>query len=196
MKMNFLKLTAATFCLTVILWSCKKDDPAPTVYPVEDVSTGYINATGFNGPVVNEINVSSSEFGLEFKPTVKGRITSLSCKLPDVRTDLRATIWRKFPSPTVIGTYTFNIAAANTNYEFDIPDVDLVKDSTYFISMNSNDYYERSKVGSGNTNYPVTVGNIIFNAYKYENGESQTYPTETVLDYYGGDLFFKFQKVD
>jgi hypothetical protein len=178
--------------------SCKKNkaEPAPTVYPEESFFDGYLNSTGFSEnslPRVN--NFGNLEFGLEFKPTVKGKITSLLVKLPAVRTNLRVTIWDK-ATQLPIRTETVNVAVANTQYDFDIADLELVKDKEYAITMNSNDYYARNKTNQSAATYPVVSGNITIISYKYADGTAQTYPTTALTNFYRGDFSFKFRQID
>jgi hypothetical protein len=177
--------------------SCKKNkaEPAPTVYPEESFLDGYINSTGFSQTIQTILNSSNYEVGLEFKPTVKGKITSLLVKLPDVRTDLRVTIWDK-ATQMPIRTETVNVAAANTPYDFDIADLELVKDKEYAITMNSNDWYDRKKTNGTNANYPVVSGNITLISTKYANVTAQTYPTVQYSNSYSGDCSFKFKQID
>jgi hypothetical protein len=178
--------------------SCKKDkaEPAPTVYPEESFFDGYLNSTGFSQTFLTRVNSINNELGLEFKPTVKGKITSLLVKLPDVRTNLRVTIWDK-ATQMPIRIETVNVAAANTQYDFDIADLELVKDKEYAITMNSNDWYERYKTNQSAATYPVVSGNITIISHKFVSGTAQTYPTSSAqLDYYAGDCTFKFRQID
>jgi hypothetical protein len=186
---NFILLAS----LTLAIVSCKKDDeptPAPT-FTEESFVDGYLNSTGFNQKTTNQVNFGDYEFGIEFKPLVKGKITSLLVKLPDVRTNLKVTIWDK-AATSILRTEVVNVAAANTAYTFDIADLDLVKDKEYAITMNSNDWYDREKTDGSNATYPVTSGNIQILAYKWLGGTTQTYPTNNSADYYAGDCTFKF----
>jgi hypothetical protein len=178
--------------------SCKKDneEPAPTVYPEESFLDGYLNNTGFvqlNNLIVN--NTKNFEFGLEFKPTVKGKITSLLVKLPDVNTALRVTIWDK-ATQMPIKTETVNIAVADKQYDFDIADLELVKDKEYAISMNTNDYNRRRKTDNSNATYPIVSGNITILSYKFIAADTQTYPENIVENFYAGDCTFKFKQID
>jgi hypothetical protein len=177
--------------------SCKKDkaEPAPTVYPEESFLNGYLNSTGFSQTQATVVNIGNLEVGLEFKPTVKGKITSLLVKLPDVRTDLRVTIWDK-ATQMPIRTETVNVAAANTQYDFDIADLELVKDKEYAITMNTNDWYLRNKTNQSAATYPVVSGNITIISHKYTNGTAQTYPTSVETGVYAGDCTFKFRQID
>jgi hypothetical protein len=197
-KMKKLFLLAVLF--TAIFTSCKKDStpdpvPAPIVYPEENFMDGYLSATGFSEKTTSQVNLSDYEFGNEFIPTVKGKITSLKIKLPDVNSSVRVTLWDK-ATTTIIKTEIINVAAANILYTVDIVDINLVKDKEYAISMNSNDWYDRRKTSSANATYPVTVGNIKITSYTFRSGTAQSYPNSPQLSYYAGDVSFNFQRTE
>jgi hypothetical protein len=156
---------------------------------------GYLTATGFSEKTTNQLNLGDYEFGNEFIPTVKGRITSLKIKLPDINSSVRVTLWDK-ATTLPIKTEIINVAAANILYTVDIVDIDLVKDKEYAITMNSNDWYDRRKTSSANTTYPVTAGNIKIISYTFRSGTAQTYPNSPQLSYYAGDVSFNFQRTE
>jgi hypothetical protein len=190
------KLILAAVVITAMFTSCKKDKAADVpVYSEENFTDGYLATSGFGQKVTNQVNAGSYEFGNEFIPMVKGKITSLKVKLPDANTALRVTIWDKATS-TPIRTETVNVTTANTLYTIDIADLDLAKDKEYTITMNSNDWYDRRKTDGSNTTYPIVVGNIKITSYKYATGATQTYPNSNQLAYYAGDLSFNFQRTE
>jgi hypothetical protein len=190
---NFIVFT----CLTLAIVSCKKDkeETATPTYADEAFVDGYLNTSGFSQKTSTFVNSGNYEFGVEFKPLVKGKITSLIAKLPDVRTDLKITIWDK-ATTSVLRTEVVNVAAANTLYNFDIADLDLVKDKEYAITMNSNDWYDRRKTDGTTTTYPISSGNIQILSYKWISGATQTYPSTIANTYYAGDCYFKFQQTN
>ncbi|NJM78764.1 MAG: DUF4082 domain-containing protein [Flavobacterium sp.] len=191
MKTIFLK---AVFFLAVIsiTLSCSKDDePAPPNYTEENFLEGYLATTGFSQSNEQVINDDNYEFGIEFTPLVKGKITKLKVNLPATRSDLRITIWDK-ATTTPIRTETVNYSAANTIMAFDIADLDLVKDKEYAITCNSDDWNFRKRTIATPTTYPVTSGNIKIISYKYLMGTTQSYPSDNDNTYYSGDLSFDF----
>jgi hypothetical protein len=188
MKKQILNKSVLLVLLTMAIFSCRKKDP---VYTEESFSEGYLNQTGFLEVTTPGINSSDFEMGLEFKPTVNGKITSLLVKLPDARTNLRITIWDK-ATKLPLRTEIVNVAAANTQYNFDINDFELQKDKEYAISMNSNDYYLRRKTSGASVVYPIAIGNITILGFGYGLGVAQTYLPRKDDGYYGGDCFFKF----
>lgn len=197
MKTNFLK-TSILIAFAFVTFSCSKsssDTATPVVYPEENFLDGYLTSSNFNQATVNKINQPDYEFGNEFTPLVKGKITILKVKLPDVRTNLRITIWDKVAG-TALRTETVNVATANTVLVFDINDLELIKDKVYAITMNSNDWYDRRKTDGSSATYPLTIGNIKINNYLWINGTTAIYPTTVALTYYAGDLSFNFQRTE
>lgn len=179
--------------------SCSKgeDDnqpPAAIVYNEENPLDKYHNLAGFT-TTSNFVNSGNYEFGLTFSPNVKGKINALVVKLPDLNPNLKITIW-DFDTKTVLRTEMVNVATVNTVVVKSIPEMMLEKDKKYVITMNSNDWYKRSKADNSNAVYPITAGNIKFWEYRWVGGSSQVFPTNISLDYNGGDLSFNFQQVD
>lgn len=193
MKTTILKL-CMVFLMIPIMTSCSKDDDGDSapVYPEENFMQSYLTATGFN-QMVEFVNSGDYEFGLDFTPLVKGSITSFKVKLPDANNSLRITIWDK-ATTTVIKSEIVNVSAANTEFTFDIVDLPLAKDKEYSISMNSNDWYNRTKIDGSVAAYPVTAGNIKIDGYRWASGTAQSFPANVASDYYAGDLSFNFMQ--
>lgn len=186
------------FAAIFSIGSCSRsdDDPIaePVTYPVENPLDKYHELAGFT-TTTNFINSGSYEFGLAFSPNVKGRITAITIKLPDANPSLRITFW-DYTAKTILRTETVNVASSNTLITKEISELALEKDKKYMITMNSNDWYKRTKPDNSNAAYPITAGNIKFLEYKWGSGTTQTFPVNTSLDYNGGDLSFNFQQVD
>ena len=199
--MKNLKITIQSLALIlfVVLSSCSKKDyapiPTPVVYQEENFYDGYLTASGFNEKTRNLINGSDNECGIEFAPTVKGKITALVVKIPDSRSDLKITIWDK-SAGTAMRTETVNVAVANTEYTIDIIDMELIKDKEYIISMNSNDRYIREKNNESQANYPIIIGNIKINNFSNKIISVPTFPTIANLDFVAGDVSFKFLRTE
>lgn len=194
MKTNFFKRVLMMSLVVTALVSCDKDDD-PVVYPVENFMSAYLANSQLGQATSNFVNSGSYEFGSEFIPLVKGKITGLRAKLPDVNATLRVTIWDK-DAGTVIRTETMNVTAAGTEAFLDIADLELTKDKAYAITMNSNDWYKHNKTAGTAATYPVTAGNIKITSYKWVSGTGQTYPTNSEVTYYAGDLSFDFQQIE
>ncbi|MBB6369711.1 DUF4082 domain-containing protein [Chryseobacterium shigense] len=181
-----------------LITSCSKDDdeqaPQPIVYAEENPLNKYHENAGFT-TTTNFINSGSYEFGLTFSPNVKGKMNAITIKLPDVNPSLKVTVW-DYTTKTVLRTEVINVSASNTLITKAIEELALEKDKKYVITMNSNDWYKRSKPDNSDAVYPITAGNIKFLEYRWVSGATQVFPTNVSLNYNGGDLSFNFQQVD
>lgn len=193
MKNHFTKTILVLLAITVS--SCSKDD-GPN-YSEENFLSGFLTNSGFSAVTYSSVNSGDYEFGLEFTPLVKGKITSLKVKLPASNSALRVTIWDKSTATaTVLRTETINVTAADTEQGFDIPDLELTANHQYAITMNSNDWYNHRRTGNTDVTYPITSGNIRIDNYKWISGTTQTYPTNIAPSYYAGDVSFNFIQID
>ena len=197
---------AVLFVATLIsVASCSKSDPAPAqVQPVvitpvtygeENYFSSYLTTTGFDQTTQIIIDNVNYELGSEFTPTAKGKITKIFVKLPAINTTLRVTVWDK-AAGTKLLTETIVVNSAGTVILQDIADIDLVKDKVYAITMNTNDWYNRKRTDGAAATYPVTVGNIKINGYKYISGTAQAYPTVVNNTVNSGDLYFSFLRTE
>lgn len=204
--MKVKKVLTVLFIATLIsVSSCSKSDPAPApvapvvvtpvVYQEENYFSGYLTTTGFDQANVSTIDLGFNELGTEFTPTVKGKMTKIYVKLPAINTTLRVTVWDK-AAGTKLLTETIVVNSAGTVILQDIADLDLVKDKVYAITMNTNDWYNRKRTDGAAASYPVTVGNIKINGYKYIAGTAQAYPTVVNNTVNSGDLYFSFLRTE
>ena len=178
--------------LFVTIASCKKSKvPAPA--PEQNPLAGYLAATGFDQKSTANTNAGDYEFGYSFIPLVDGKMTAIIVKIPDIRTALRVTIWDKVAG-TILRTETMDITSSGVEVTKTISALDLVKDKEYFITFNSNDWYDHRKTDGSATTYPITVGDIKITSYSYKSGTAQAMPNTPQLNYYAGDCSFKFQK--
>lgn len=197
--MKILIAIFATTILSIITFSCSKDDTpapapvAPILAPLQDPLQGYLTASGFIQKKDVLVNRSDFEFGYSFIPLVNGKMTAIIVSLPDSRSGLRVTIWNK-ATATAIRTENIDVPVANVDLIKQITALDLVKDKEYFLTINSNDWYERKKTDVTDVVYPFTVGDIKITASGYTVGTSQTMPTIFPVNFYSGDCSFKFQK--
>lgn len=194
--MKTVKLFTAMVAIAAFSIACSKDDspaPTPIVYPLENPLTGFLSATGFNQTSTDQVDDGDYEFGFSFIPTVTGKITAVTVKIPDVHANLRVTIWDK-TAGTVLRTETLDVATAGVQVTKEITALNLTKDKEYFISFNSNDWYNHKKSDNSAVTYPFTVGNIKITSYAYIYGTAQAMPNSSQTTYYAGDLSFKFQR--
>jgi hypothetical protein len=195
--MKIFKVMLALLTIAFFSASCSSDDDNEVVAPVfetENPLAAYYTQTGFNTSV-NFINSGDYEFGLVFTPTVKGNIKAITLKLPVENPTLRVTIW-DFASKAVLRSEVLNVATADVAVTKAIGELALEKDKKYMITMNSNDWYKKSKVDNANTVYPITAGNIRFEEYRWVAGTAQLFPTNISANYNAGDLSFDFQQTE
>ena len=193
--MKILKTIFVIFFISISAVSCSSDDKDNTPkFNVENPLATYYTQTGFS-TVTNFLNSGDYEFGLVFTPTVKGNIKAITLKLPAANPTVRVTIW-DYASKAVLRSETLNVATADVQVTKEISVLALEKDKKYMITMNSNDWYKKTKADKSNATYPIVAGNITINEYRWLAGPTQTFPTTVSLDYNGGDLSFDFQQTE
>lgn len=194
--MKTLKTLFVILSAAILTVSCSSDDDKDNTpeFKTENPLSVYYTQTGFT-TVSNFVNSGDYEFGLVFTPTVKGKIKALTLKLPATNPSVRVTIW-DYTAKTVLRTETLNVAAADVQVNKEISELALEKDKKYMITMNSNDWYKKSKADNSNVTYPIVAGNITFNEYRWLSGTTQTFPTNVSANYNAGDLSFDFQQTE
>jgi hypothetical protein len=193
-----MKKSILLFAIIFSFISCSKDDepmPVTKSYFEENFLNGYLNSANFYQKTTLNINSGAYEFGLFFTPLVKGKITSLYVKIPDVNPSLRITIW-DVTNNSIVRTEIINVLNPNITNTINIDDIELTKDKEYAITMNSNDWYNREKTDASSVVYPIISGNIRLNSYKWKNGTVQELPTIIDNKYYAGDLSFNFLQME
>ncbi len=193
MKNIFLKPLCLTL-LGIFIMSCSKDDETAS-FQKENFMAEYLALSQFDEDVTNNVNLGDFEFGVEFTPKAKGIITSIIVQSPDANNELRVTFWDA-ETKTPIRTETVNVETADTQFTFSINELAVQKDKKYMITMNSDDWYRRSKTNNEAIVYPLEVGNLEINSYGYFNGSEQTYPNNFQTNYYAGDLSFDFERTE
>jgi hypothetical protein len=192
--MKTIKTTLLILAASIFAISCSKDnDPAPILAPQQNPLAGYLAAAGFDQKTLNQVNSSDYEFGYSFIPLVNGKMTAIVVKIPDARAGLRVTVWDK-ASVTVLRTEIVDIATAGVEVTKAITALDLMKDKEYFLTFNSNDWYDHRRTDNANVTYPFLVGDIKVTSYAFISGTAQALPNTPQSSYYAGDCSFKFQK--
>jgi hypothetical protein len=187
---KIIKLSVLIFFVTIT--SCKKDKD-PVLAPEQNPLAGYLAASGFDQKVTSQMNLGDYEFGYSFIPLVNGKMTAIVAKIPDVRPGMRVTIWDK-TAGTVLRTELIDITSSGVEATKAITPLDLVSGKEYFITFNSNDWYDHRRTNSANVTYPFTVDDIKITSYSFISGSAQLMPNAPQLSYYAGDCSFKFQK--
>ncbi|OXA78019.1 hypothetical protein SAMN05444397_110176 [Flavobacterium aquidurense] len=197
--MKTLKTIFTILSVGLLTLSCSSDDdkPDPVTYTAENPLDLYMATSGFSQKAVDQKNAGIYEYGFSFKPTVTGKITSFFAKIPDVNTALRITLW-DVATKTVIKSETMNVSVANMAFEKTLLPIVLTKDKEYFLSVNSDDWINRTKTDGSATTYPIVAGTITITGYAYVSSTaSETiFPTNARYTYYAGDISFKFQQTE
>jgi hypothetical protein len=190
-----IKTIIAILAIAILAISCSKDDePTPVVViPEQNPLAGYLTASGFDQKLVNVVNSTDYEFGYSFTPLVNGTMTAIVAKIPDIHIGMRVTIWDKVAG-TVLRTESMDMTTAGVEVTKVINALSLIKDKEYFITFNSNDWYDHRKTDNSAVTYPFTIGDIKVTGYSFASGTAQAMPNTATTTYYAGDVSFKFQK--
>lgn len=186
-------LSAALLAIFAISCSSSDDNSGPS-YAAENPLASYYTQAGFT-TTTDFIDAGDYEFGLAFSPNVKGNIDAITLMLPDADPAVRVTIW-DYDTEEVLRSETVNVPTANTPVKKEISGLSLEKDKKYLITMNSNDWYKKSKPDNANASYPITAGHIKFLEYRWVSGTTQIFPTTVSLNYNAGDLSFNFKQTE
>lgn len=196
-------LTTTTLLLTLIVFftiSCSKNDDnqtAPVVFNEENPLPGFLDASGFNADVNTASSAAYQELGFTFKPLEFGTINAITVKLPVIPNRTRVTIWDKVTGSLLVTARIPLILdyVPNTTYEVAITPFALTKNKEYVVSMSTQNWTTRQRIGATDANYPITVGSIQFINFVSSVGQDQIMPTNINLSYVGGDLGFKFKRI-
>jgi hypothetical protein len=182
-----------------ICFSCNKDDDSPIspaiIYVEENPLNGYLGTSGYSQDQVSMINNTLIEAGFSFVPTVTGKINSVVVWIPQINNSVRVTIWDN-STQNPIRTEIVNVTNANVPAKKEIEPLFLTKDKEYSITMNTDDYYLKTKSNGTAAVYPITVNNLKVTSYRETLGSSQVFPNGTQPDYYSGNCSFNFQRTE
>jgi PBP1b-binding outer membrane lipoprotein LpoB len=193
--MKTLKTILTVLSLFLLISSCSKDDdPTPVNYSEENPLQEFLTKTGFYQETMEQTATGELLAGLSFIPKVKGKINSLLVKIPAINSNLKVTIWDK-TSGTLLRQEIVNVSSADTEIMKEITPLQLEKDKTYVISMQTNKAYVRYKTDQTNAPFPVTAGNIQVLSY-IEGINLSTIPNANYYNLYAGDCSFKFQQTE
>ncbi|MEN2399846.1 DUF4082 domain-containing protein [Flavobacterium sp. MC2016-06] len=196
--MKTLKIFLTLFAAAIFSISCSSDNDSDSIkYSEENPLDAYLAATGFSQKASDIKNSSFYEYGFSFKPTVTGKINALIVKIPDVSTSLKVTLWDA-AAKTIIKSEIVVVPTANVTVEKTITSIALTKDKEYYLTVNSNDWINRTKTDGTNATYPVTAGNITITGYGFvvTTEGNPIFPTTFPKTYYAGDVSFKFQQTE
>lgn len=203
MKTQFKKI--AILAITLVSISCNKDDdnptptPTPVVYQEENFLNTFLSTSGLDQVVqtISDDNYSLIEY-LEFSATQKGKITSLSFKVP-ATTTLNSVIIRIVDSETgllvkEVSTNSGDYTAGTIKTVIVSPAIELTKDKRYKLGMVSKSSYERKRTNSADISYPIQVGNI--KLWGFSETDINTLVNTNNPGYYYGDFSFTFLRTE
>ncbi|WP_248722957.1 DUF4082 domain-containing protein [Seonamhaeicola sp. ML3] len=174
-------------CVTISVFSCSKND-APIVestpeYPMKTVMEDgamTLKSTKING-------VNTHEIGYRFKTFKNGKVTALGIRVPE--NDIyRVTLWNA-DTQEILKTAYITSTSGLLSFE-DIEPVNIQSGTTYFVAVNTNDYYVFND--DGNTIFPVESNNILLLGYGAQFGTNQVLPPNIVKTVYLGMVDIKF----
>lgn len=198
--MKTLKIIIILILISLSIVSCSSnsdEEKAPVIYQYENPLDLYMAGSGFNQKAVDVKNSGIFEYGFSFKPTVTGKISSYFVKIPDVNNALRITLWDA-STKTVIKSEKMFISVANMAFEKTIAPILLTKDKEYFLSVNSDDWINRTRTDGSVATYPIVAGNIVITSYAYisSTATETIFPTNVRNTYYSDDVSFKFTQTE
>ncbi|MDO5980519.1 DUF4082 domain-containing protein [Flavivirga spongiicola] len=180
--------------LTIIalsLFNCSKNDDEIEIVEVEAIpqypmksliESGHmqVNYQKVDGPSIFEI-------GYKFKSFKDGKITALGIRVPN--NDIyRVTLWN-VETETILATTMVTSSSGLLSFEA-IEPITISSGTAYFVSVNTNDYYQFTN--AGNDLFPVEMGDILISGYGSNYGTSQTLPDTFSETSYLGMVDIKF----
>ena len=170
--------------------SCSKndDDNAPIVESTPQYPIKSLIENGNMQLKYEKVDwVNTFELGYKFKSFKDGKITALGIRVPN-NDVYRVTLWNVDTEEILI---TKNITSSSGLLSFeDINPVNVSSGVSYFVSINTNDYYRFDDFG--NDIFPVEIGDLLITGYGSNFGISQTLPTTFTKAVYLGMVDIKF----
>jgi hypothetical protein len=198
-----IKTTFALVMLTLLTFSCSKNDETPTTnnsvpFPEENFLAAFLAASGFDQVNTPEVTnpIAYYSWGFSFKPKVNGTINSVVLKLPSSDGDVKVRIW-KVSTQALLKEVSIIVATNNLAVTKTIEKLPLLKDEEYLIVMDTNSYFERKRSDNQSVNFPVEANNIKLTGI-FNSSLTNTFPGfgQPNRAYYFGDLSFNFQQTE
>ncbi|GAA3607471.1 DUF4082 domain-containing protein [Flavivirga amylovorans] len=172
--------------------SCSKDDGDIEVVEVEETTPQYpmksLIESGHMQVNYQKINSPSTfEMGYKFKTFKSGKITALGIRVPNNET-YRVTLWN-VETETILATAMVTSSSGLLSFE-DIEPIVIDSGTPYFVSVNTNDYYQFTN--AGNDLFPIEMGDVLISGYGSNFGASQTLPSTFSEVSYLGMVDIKF----
>ncbi|MDD7885795.1 DUF4082 domain-containing protein [Flavivirga sp. 57AJ16] len=183
------KLIWGIILMGILFNSCSKNDDdmeiieAAPQYPMKSlIESGHmqVNYQKVDGP-------NTFEIGYKFKSFKDGKITALGIRVPN--NDIyRVTLWN-VETETVLATAMVTSSSGLLSFE-DIEPITVDSGTAYFVSVNTNDYYQFTNGVSDL--FPVEMGDLLISGYGSNFGTSQTLPATFSKISYLGMVDIKF----
>lgn len=197
-------LVAITIFLTTTISSCSKDDdsptpnPTPVVYEEENFLNEYLLTSGLQyRRDITDVNYRLIEY-LEFSASQKGKITSVSFKVPATSTlnPVIITIVDLETGLTIkeISTSSSDYTAGTTKTVAVAPPIELPQYKRYKLGMISKSSYENRRLDGENIVYPIQAGNI--KIWGFSETDINTSLNSNNRSHYYGDFSFTFQRTE
>jgi hypothetical protein len=191
-----MKTLKATILILLVFFAsaCSKDESeTPIVYGEENPLFAFLSRMP-NIHSYDDALEGTTQMGYIFKPTVKGKINSLTVKIPAINSALKVFIWDK-ATIALLRTETINVTTANTDIVKVISPLTLEKDKEYLISIYTDDYYFHSTNNSSEVPYPIIAANIQILGTR--SGYGELFPQAGgSSNGYTGDIGFNFQRTE
>lgn len=195
MNINTLKLASIALAMLFLTQSCKKDDD--TVKTPKDAQPNQIGSLlNFATFKTTKTGAGTYEYGCVFVPKVAGKITALSCLMPEI--DIYSVVLWDSSSQAVLATENINnidTLKANTK---SINPVSVSAGKPYVITIKSvnKKWFNLTLFAGGNIPYPLSNQYISLTGYLWSS-TTQTaapkFPLNKDKSYIAGLADFTFQ---
>lgn len=187
--MNTQKIILKLIVILITFNSCSKSDDDATIieaipqYPMKSlIESGHMQVTyeKVNEPVTFEL-------GYKFKSFENGKIIALGIRVPS-NGEYRVTLW-DLETESILSTKNITSSSGLLSFE-DIAPIDIDSGTDYYVSINTNDYYQFSSPEEGL--FPVETGDILITGSSSSSGTDQTLPVVFSEQFYLGIVDIKF----
>lgn len=187
--MNAQKIILKLIIILITFSSCSKSDDDTTIivdipeYPMKSlIESGHMQVTYEK---VNE--PETFELGYKFKTFNNGKITALGIRVPSNGL-YRVTLWN-LDTEEILSTKHITSSSGLLSFE-DIEHVDIDSGTNYYVSINTNDYYQFSSPDEGL--FPVESGDVLITGASSTLGTDQMLPFIFSEQLYIGIVDIKF----
>lgn len=192
--MKYLLISVSAALLSIA--ACKKDDNT-VVKADKDVQPNQLQSVlSFSKFSISKIGSGTYEYGCFFRPKVAGKITALSCLMPDKST-YEVHLWDT-TGQQLLASASINQNDTWNGGSFPITAVSVSPSKVYLISLKSTNtrWYHFRPMGSATISYPLSTNYVDFLGYLWSSATSSTspvYPKNNDKTYIAGLADFSFK---